>query len=118
MRMFRASRVLFLNVVLAAYAVDCAALTEQQAMQCCRSMSLRCSSHHHRSTDCCKTMLTLRAALGRPSGVHSGLITPAAIAIVGVSDGIAVLQSSSVAIEVNSHGPPGSFSPPILSLRI
>jgi hypothetical protein len=126
MRMVRASIVLLLGAALAAYASDCAALTEQQAMHCCRSMSMRCSSdqhqhqqqRHHGSMGCCKTMSSVRAAIGQPSDVQSAAATHVNFAIVGVSDDTNLLHSSSLAVAVNSHGPPGSFSPPVLSLRI
>jgi hypothetical protein len=119
MRMVRASIVLLLGAALAAYASDCAALTEQQAMQCCRSMSMRCASHqNHGSMGCCKTMSSVRAAIGQPSDVQSAAATHVNFAIVGVSDDTNLLHSSSLAVAVNSHGPPGSFSPPVLSLRI
>jgi hypothetical protein len=126
MRMVRASIVLLLGAALAAYASDCAALTEQQAMHCCRSMSMRCSSdqhqhqqqRHHGSMGCCKTMSSVRAAIGQPSGIQSAPATHADFAIICVSDRDTSLHSSPIAVAVNSHGPPGSFSPPVFSLRI
>jgi hypothetical protein len=111
-----------LLVAIGAYSVDCNAMTTpEQAMQCCKSM--HCMSSHHNSsgnhsTDCCKTMPDMRAALGQPSSVHSISLSPAALAVLPVSKLSQDLQAHCSLIAIDSHSPPVPFSPPPLSLRI
>src|SRR5690349_11397187 len=107
-----------LSIALIAYAFDCAPVASaQQAMQCCRS--LRCpTNHQHRGMSCCRTMPSLRAALGQPSGLEGSLVAPAVLGFIDQPDGSAFLPFSFVPTASNAHAPPGSFSPPLLSLRI
>ena len=116
MRLARPSIVAVLAFALVASVMDCAALTQQQAMRCCRSM--RCSAHHRHSGECCKQMPELRAALGQPATAYSISSTPVVLAVLAVrNDGFCSDESHAVTV-LSSHGPPGSFSPPPLTLRI
>lgn len=116
MRFARPGIVAALTIALAAYAVDCVAATPQQAMQCCHSR--QCSSHGHHGMDCCKTMPSARVALGQPS---SAPIVSSPASVIGVVENLSCspyLLTSAAAPGSHSHAPPGSFSPPVLALRI
>ena len=116
MRFARPGIVAALTIALAAYAVDCVAATPQQAMQCCHSM--QCSSHGHHGMDCCKTMPSARAALGQPSSAPIVSSSPSVVGILEILSYSPYLLTSEAASMPHSHAPPGSFSPPLLPLRI
>ena len=115
MRIARPSIVAALIIALAAYAIDCVAATPQQAMQCCHSM--RCSSHGHHGMDCCKT-ITVRAVLGQPSSLQGVSLTHVTFGVVEALEISASLGRPGPAAIAHSHAPPGSFSPPLVALRI
>jgi hypothetical protein len=115
MRFARSGLIAALTIALAAYAVDCVAATPQQAMQCCHSM--QCSSHAHHGMDCCKTMPTMRAALGQPSSTLNASLSSCVVGLLGISSSSGDLRISST-VPAHSHAPPGKFSPPVLALRI
>jgi hypothetical protein len=106
-----------LTAALAAYGLDCSAMTTpEQAMQCCNSM--RCSSHHHHGQDCCKTMPAMHAVLGQPSSVQGITFSPAPLGEMAAFDESHGIESSARMIAEHSHAPP-IFSPPaVLPLRI
>lgn|ERR1700737_68756 len=106
-----------LTVALAAYGLDCSAMTmPEQAMQCCKSM--RCSSHHHHGQDCCKTMPAMKAALGQPSSVQGISFTPVALGVVAAFSESHSIESSARMIAEHSHAPPILCPPAVLPLRI
>jgi len=118
-RMSFAKRVLFavLTLALSGYALDCDALaTPQQAMQCCGSM--HCSSHGHHGQDCCKTMPSLRAAVGQPSSGQSAAFSLVVVGAAPVSHGFFAINVETCIVAEHSHAPPLSSSPPNLPLRI
>lgn len=106
-----------LAIALAAYALDCgAAMTPEQAMQCCDSMP--CSSHGHHAEDCCKTMQSMHAPFVQPSSAHSLSYSPSvfeALPLTGESHG---LDLSSGVIAANGHSPPIFYASAPLPLRI
>ena len=106
-----------LTVALAAYAFDCgAAMTPEQAMQCCNSMP--CSSHDHDGQDCCKTMPAMRAPFVQPSSVHGVSYSPLVFAVLPAVSESHGMESADRAIVAQSHAPPilGTLVP--LPLRI
>jgi hypothetical protein len=116
MRFARLGIVAALTIALAAYAVDCVAATPQQAMQCCHSM--QCSSQAHRGMDCCKTMPSARVALGQPSSAPIVSSSPSVVGVLAILNCSSDLEASAARPAPHSHAPPGSFSPPVLALRI
>jgi hypothetical protein len=75
--------------------------------------------HHHRgSTDCCKTMPSMRASLAQPSVAHGGEIPDFAYESIPTASAPGDLQSSFGAFFWNAHGPPGSFPPAVFSLSV
>src|SRR5947209_14033486 len=95
--------------------------TPEQAMQCCKSMHCMSGNHNssgNHSTDCCKTMPDMRAALGQPSSVHSLSLSPAALGVLPVSAQTQNLPAHRSLITTDSQSPPILFSAPLLSLRI
>lgn len=102
-------------VALGAYGFDCEAMTTpKQASQCCRSMSMHCSSHGLHGMDCCKTMRTVQAPFVRPSSVRafsSSHIVFAVMATAGQSTGA---HSSDLRRASHSHAPP---EPPLATAR-
>src|SRR5947209_14703542 len=118
MRFARPGLLAVLIVALGTYALDCLAVTPQQAMQCCQSM--RCASHGHHGKDCCKTMPAMRAALGQPTSVQDVSFSPVVLGILKALNGSSSSssQTSTAVITAHSHAPPIFFSPPPLPLRI
>src|ERR1044071_1851947 len=100
MRSVQRTCVVILGVALSAYAVNCAALTPQQAMECCKSMSMRCASHGQHGMECCKSMSMRCASHGQHGmdccktmqGVHSVIGQPSAVADAAPS--LAVIGAS------------------------
>src|SRR5437660_12515590 len=94
-----------LTVALAAYALDCSAMTTpEQAMQCCNSM--RCSSHAHHGQDCCKRMPSVRSPFVQPSSVHGVSFSPTLLAVMPARGELPVLDFSARIIPAHSHAPP------------
>jgi hypothetical protein len=104
-------------VALAAYALDCgAAMTPEQAMQCCQSTP--CSSQAHHEQDCCKTMPGMHAPFVPPSSLPGVSSSYAVVAVLPAADTSANFDSLSRTIAAHSHAPPVFYSPVPLSLRI
>jgi hypothetical protein len=106
-----------LAVTLLAYAFDCgAAITPEQAMQCCNSMP--CSSQGHHGQDCCKTMPSLHATFGQPLFVQGIQYSPVVVGALKSSDESDGIDSSASTIAEHSHAPPIVDLPALLPLRI
>lgn len=93
-----------LTVAFAAYGSDCLAMTTpQQAMRCCGSM--HCSSHNHRTQDCCQTMQASQLPFVEAS--VSGIF-PHLVAIAEVPGAIEAPKLDSPAFDVGlrCHAPP------------
>jgi len=117
MRSVRPIFVAMLAVALAAYALDCGAVTTpEQAIHCCNSMP--CSSHGHHGQDCCKTMPTVRAPFVQPSNVHGVSYSPVVLAVLPVAGESHGVVSSSRVIAALCHAPPIRYAPTPLPLRI
>ena len=105
-----------LAIVLAAYAFDCeAAMTPEQATQCCDSMA--CSSHGHHAEDCCKTMPSMRAPFVQPPAAHAS-ISYLVFAVLPANGKSHALDSSNRVIAAHCHAPPSLYAPAPLPLRI
>src|SRR5260370_35149804 len=115
MKFGRLGLVAVLIVALGAFALDCLAVTPQQAMQWCHSM--RCASHGHHGMDCCKTMPAMRATLGQPSSVEGLSFTHVAFGVVEALNIFCSLVRSRPAIILDSLAPPGTLYPALLALR-
>lgn len=115
MRLAKSFLLAVLAVALGAYGFDCQAMTTPQlASQCCRSMSMHCSSHGSHGMDCCKTMRTVHAPFVRPSSVHGFSTSPIVFAVMpaaGKSDGV---HSSDLSLTAHFHAPP---EPPLAAAR-
>src|SRR5437667_7630673 len=96
MRFGRRGLVAALTIALGAFALDCLAVTPQQAMQCCQSM--RCSSHGHHGKDCCKTMPAMRAALGQPASVQKISFSAVVLGILQALNGSSSGSQASTAV--------------------
>lgn len=110
----------FLLVVLAsslaAYAIDCSAMTTPEAaMECCRSMP--CSSHSH-SQECCKTMPAMHAPFIQPHSIRGISLAHIVVAILPAFRSVERISSWSAGRAAYGHAPPAANSPPILALRI
>lgn len=108
---------LALVVALAAYALDCGAMTtSEQAMQCCASMP--CAPHGHDGQDCCKDMPSMHAPFVQSVSAQS------AQQIHAISAVLTPLQVSGLArpdhgtFGVQSHAPPIVGPPTFSPLRI
>jgi hypothetical protein len=119
MRSVQRTCVVILGVALSVYAVNCAALTPQQAMECCKSMSMRCASHGQHGMDCCKTMQGVHSVIGQPSAVADAAPS---LAVIGASfttfDSTGILEGRTEISAANCHAPPGPGSSILISLRI
>jgi len=105
-----------LTGALGAYALDCNAMaTPQKAMQCCHTM--RCHSAAHHDQDCCRTMPSVRAALGQPSSVQNASFAHTLAKVLPTKNASVAPETAACAFG-NFHRPPPAFSPPLLSLRI
>jgi len=93
-----------LVVALAAYALDCGAMTTpEQAMQCCASMP--CSPHGHDGQDCCKSMPSMHAPFLQ-SAMHGPSQARAMVAVLTTFDGLNITLAEAVTWAMHSHGPP------------
>ena len=117
MRLARLIFLAILTVALAAYALDCGAVTTpEQAMHCCNSMP--CSSHGHRGQDCCKAMPTVRAPFVQDSSVHGVSFSPLVFAVLPATDKSHAVDSSNCVIAAYCHAPPIGYASTPLPLRI
>jgi len=118
--MMRLPRPFFLVAVaiaLAAYAFDCgAAITPEQAMQCCDSMP--CSSHGHHAQDCCKAMPTVHAPFVQPPSVQGVSYSPFVLAVLPATAKSLTLDFPDRVIAAHCHAPPIRYTPAPLPLRI
>lgn len=114
---FKSLVMVALLVALAAYALDCGALTTpEQAMQCCGSMP--CAPQGHNGQDCCKSMPSMHGPFVQPSSVHSATHPLAVVATLAASDAVLPALAVSETFSTSSHAPP-FISPPTFSpLRI
>lgn len=117
MRLARAILMVVLVVALAAYALDCSAMTTpEQAMQCCASMP--CSPHGHDGQDCCKSMPSLHAPFVQSTSAHGAVHAYTVVAVSSVFYDFASTAPEAGPARAHSHGP-SRISPPALSpLRI
>ncbi|MGH9773885.1 MAG: hypothetical protein ACRD50_02940 [Candidatus Acidiferrales bacterium] len=116
--MFLGKRFLLVALVaaLAAYAVDCMAMTTPEtAMECCQSMP--CSSHGH-SQDCCKTMPAMHAPFVQSASLQGVSFSPIVLAVLPTFKALQGADSSLPMIAAHCHAPPVSDSPAKLPLRI
>ncbi len=105
-----------LTVVLTAYAFDCgAAMTPEQAMQCCDSMP--CSSGHH-DQDCCKTMAAMHAPFVQPSSLRHLPISNVVSAALPAFLEARIVDCSVGVISAHCNAPPIRSIPASLTLRI
>ncbi|HSY98155.1 MAG TPA: hypothetical protein VK788_01550 [Terriglobales bacterium] len=117
MRLSRPILMLALVVALAAYTLDCGAMTTpEQAMQCCSSMP--CAPHGHNAQDCCKEMPSMHAPFVQPSfanGIQRSLV---AVAVLTTFDEAHDVDLSARTHAEHSHAPPTVYAPASLPLRI
>ena len=84
MHLAKLSFLVALVVALAAYSFDCgAAMTPEQAMQCCDSMP--CSSQGQHGQDCCNTMPSLQASFSQPASAARVSFVPVVFAMLQTS---------------------------------
>jgi hypothetical protein len=106
-----------LVAALAAYALDCGAMTTpEQAMQCCASMP--CSPHGHDGQDCCKSMPSLHAPFVQSTSAHGAAHAHTVVAVsVAIYDFASTLPEPGTP-RAHSHGPPRINRPALSPLRI
>src|SRR5689334_21924674 len=118
--MMRLTKPILLAVVavaLVTYAFDCgAAMTPEQAVHCCNSMS--CSSHGTHAQDCCKAMPSMHAPFVLPSSVHAASVSPLVFAALPATVGSHVIDASDRVIAAHCHAPPIRYAPVPLPLRV
>ena len=108
---------LVLVIALATYAFDCSAgTTQEQAMQCCKSM--HCSSHAHHGQDCCKSMPSMHGPFVQPSGSHDIAVSPAVFEAAQAAGDSACLDFSGQILAAQCHAPPIFHLSAPLPLRI
>lgn len=116
MRFRKAIFVVALVASLAAYAVDCGAMTTpEQAMQCCKSMP--CSSHGHQGKNCCKSMEAMHAPFVLAPSVRAPGVSVVAAEFPASTASI-VLHSVIGSISAQHHSPPSVQSLSLSPLRI
>ena len=113
-KVFKPLVMVALLVALAAYALDCGAMTTpEQAMQCCGSMP--CAPQGRVGQDCCKSMPSMHVPFVQPSSVHKATHPLAAVATLAVSGAANPALSEIGAFSTSSHPPPlispSAFSP-------
>jgi hypothetical protein len=117
MRLAKPILMVALVLALAAYALDCDAMTTpEQAMQCCTSMP--CSPHGHDGQDCCKSMPSMHAPFVRSMAVHGDshahMVVAVSVTLYDFASTLPELEAPAV-----RHSGPRILSPPALSpLRI
>jgi hypothetical protein len=106
-----------LLVALAAYALDCGAMTSpEQAMQCCGSMP--CAPQGHIGQDCCKSMPSMHAPFVQLSSVHGKNHALAVVATLAASGAASPALAEIGAFSTSSHAPPLISPSAFLPLRI
>ena len=102
---------------LAAYALDCLAMTTpEQAMQCCGSMP--CASGGHSSQECCKAMPSQHATFVQPASSHNISHVNAVLALLPTFGDCFDSNSSPRFVAAQSHAPPILNKSVLLPLRI
>jgi hypothetical protein len=105
MRFAKTVLVAVIVAAVAAYAVDCsAAVSPEQAMQCCKTMP--CSPQGS-SQNCCKTMPDTHAPFVQQSSLHRVSLSALAMAVLPAHT--AHFTSASLASDATAHchAPPG-----------
>ena len=117
MRLLKPIVMLALVIALAAYALDCGAMTTpEQAMQCCTSMP--CSPHGHDGQDCCKEMPSMHAPFVQSASAQRVPQTHTISAVLTPLQASGSVPPDHGTFGVQSHAPP-IVSPPTFSpLRI
>jgi hypothetical protein len=111
--------VLFVVVMmaLAAYAIDCGAVTApDQAMECCKSMP--CHSHGQDSGDCCKAMTAQHAPFLPAISSQAISLQPIAASAVAAVGARPTAASYARTVASLSHAPPFPSSIGSFPLRI
>jgi hypothetical protein len=104
-----------LIVAIAAYAVDCAPISNPaDAMHCCGAMP--CHTHGS-AQDCCKTMSVVHLPFVQAAAAPQTVLSHLALAAVTVMRCAPNGTSSSRLVSTNSHAPP-DLAPRFSSLRI
>jgi hypothetical protein len=117
--MRHARQIFFVALIIAlfAYSSDCgAALTPEQAMQCCDSMP--CSSQGQHGSDCCDSMPAMHPSLAQPVSAARVSFTPVVFAMLHASIEFNGVDSSEAVITAHANPPPISSSPGSVPLRI
>ena len=106
MRSVRAIFMAALVGALAVYALDCfAAVTPDEAMQCCDSMS--CPQHgHDGSQDCCQTMSASHGPFLQSHAPDTASHAQILVGMVPGSPAAQPLRTAQALLTVNSHAPP------------
>jgi hypothetical protein len=117
MRVFRPILMLALVVALAAYALDCGAMTTpDRAMQCCSSMP--CAPHADNGQNCCEEMPSMHGPFVQPSFVNGIQRSLAVVAVLTAFDESHDADSSARTLAEHSHAPRIVYTPTSLPLRI
>ncbi len=115
MRLAKTILLAALSVALAAYALDCGAMTTaEQAMQCCNSMP--CTSPGHHGQDCCQTMAAMHSPFVQPSNAHGNSLAPVVFAVLAAPVERHGLDSAARIFAAHGHAPPlfyAATSPPL-----
>jgi len=108
---------LALVVALAAYALDCGAMTTpEQAMQCCSSMP--CAPHGHDGQDCCKDMPSMHAPFVQMVSAQSAPQIHATGAVLTTPQASGLTRLDHGTFGVQSHAAPVTSPPTYSPLRI
>lgn len=117
MHLFKPILMLALVVALAAYALDCGAMTTpEQAMQCCNSMP--CAPHGHDGQDCCKDMPSMHAPFVQSASAQSAPQTHAGGAVLTTPRASNSARPTHRTVGVQWHAPPAVSPPTFSPLRI
>lgn len=116
-KFFKPLVIVAIMVALAAYALDCGAMTTPElATQCCSSMP--CAPQGHNGQDCCKSMPSMHAPVVQPSSIQSTTHALAAIATLTASGAAAPPLSEIEAFSTSWPAPPLISPSAFLPLRI
>jgi hypothetical protein len=106
MRFVESILLLAIAFAIAAYTIDCGAMTTPDAaMQCCSTMP--CSSHGQgHSEECCTTMASTHAPFVQPASAHDLSFSPVLLAVLPAFNVSQNLNSTANAVAAHSHAPP------------
>jgi hypothetical protein len=117
MRLLKPILMLALLVALAAYALDCGAMTTpEQATQCCASMP--CAPHGHDGQNCCSQMPSMHAPFVQSVSGQSAPHTHAIVADLATLQASDLTRPDRGTFGVQSHAPPIVNPPTFSPLRI